>query len=138
MRESFDKIADPYPEETDVKFCELLLKYFKGVVLEPLLSRLKENIPMGAWSIFCTPESFMNLPASPIFPSNENETAVDEPNVGRRETLRAAGGSPLFREDLSQQATAVEPLCVEKVEGAAKTYPREKIIYKVTKYNRKD
>jgi len=89
MGKSFGKIADPYPEETDVKFCELLLKYFKGNIPEPLLSRLKENIPMGAWSIFCTPESFMNLPASPISPSNENEIALGEPNVGRKETSGA-------------------------------------------------
>jgi len=109
--------VDRYPEEDDVKFCELLLKYFKGVIPEPLLSRLKENIPMGAWSIFCTPESFMNLPPSPIFPSDEknlqeNKISVGKPKVERvkkikdiywshgRDYIRLSDGS-CYYEDLN-------------------------------------
>jgi len=31
---------------------------------------------MGAWSIFCTPESFMNLPANPVFPDDKKMQGV--------------------------------------------------------------
>jgi len=138
MRKSFGKIADPYPEEDDVRFCELLLKYFKGVIPEPLLSRLKENIPMGAWSIFCTPESFMNLPASPVFPddkktSMENNIVASKPKA-RKEMLQTVGSSDQTMDSSPQVSQST--LSVVKVEGAAKTYPRQKIVYKVTKYNK--
>jgi len=132
MRESFGKIADPYPEEDDVKFCELLLKYFKGVIPEPLLSRLKENIPMGAWSIFCTPESFMNLPANPVFPDDkktllENKIVASKPKA-RKEMLQAVDGGTQVTDSSPQVSQST--LSVVKVEGAAKTYPRQKIVYK--------
>jgi len=139
MGKSFGKIADPYPEEDDVKFCELLLKYFKGVIPEPLLSRLKENIPFGAWSIFCTPESFMNLPPNPVFPDDKKSPQEKKETHGAIASgfQSSQDGAASSSQTLQNSSSSTqETLYIKEIEGAAETYPRQKIAYKVIRYNK--
>jgi len=66
---------------------------------------------------------------------DEFEIKMEDGWVGQ-DIIVMAGIDGRFKEDISRRTKVIKRLIVEKVEGAAKTYPRQKIVYKA-EYNKK-